>query len=275
MTANEQTGFVVVPRAMLELIRDEANESACDATLRRSAGLFARLYSLADVMLKDADAAAPPAAEPVAWRIVFPDGRPAFYRTLSEYDGDVKFARERGIPVEPLYLHPPTPEPRATPDRPLSLRYIDASVKEQMAAFKAGFAEPRATEGLTMHDVVRPLGSPDDLEFAADPAPAPLTEDPLRYEIDNGRLVVSIGVNTLADALQQGPEWGNEFRITDAAVFAQAVVAELETDEDEIGETSITRALTQAAERAIESAADGVEEIAAMTADQAKGNPNV
>jgi hypothetical protein len=139
--------------------------------------------------------------------------------------------------------------------------------------------EPRAVEGKPAYGCWKCGGRGTSQEFdherepccacngtgrepAPQSAPAPLTEDPLRYEIDNGRLVVSIGVKTLADALQQGPEWGNEFRITDAAVFAQAVVAELETDEDEIGETSITRALTRAAERAIESAADGVEEIA-------------
>jgi hypothetical protein len=92
----------------------------------------------------------------------------------------------------------------------------------------------------------------------------------LTYEIANGQLVVRIGVDTLAHALQTGDEWCAEFRITDSHVFASAVVAELENHEDERGETPITRALTEAAGRAIESAADGVEEVAAMTADQAK-----
>jgi hypothetical protein len=131
-----------------------------------------------------------------------------------------------------------------------------------------------------------PVASDDEREIARDcaasmgyPGPAiatPPADDArdaaLTYEVASGQLVVRIGVDTLAHALQTGDDWCHEFRITDAHVFAQAVVAEMENHEDERGETAITRTLTEAATRAIESAADGVEEVAAMPADQAQGN---
>lgn len=89
-----------------------------------------------------------------------------------------------------------------------------------------------------------------------------MSEDPrdqeLQVVIEDGRLIMSIGINLLTsaaiecDALDHG-----DFEITDADVFAAEIARKLE-DEEEDGTTLIHHAFDRAAELAIESGCDGV-----------------
>lgn len=73
---------------------------------------------------------------------------------------------------------------------------------------------------------------------------------PLTIKVVDDQLVISIGVSTLAYALQNGPE---EFgaKITNDVGFARDVARELEDDGSE-GDTAFQRLLDEAANRAIE-----------------------
>lgn len=85
--------------------------------------------------------------------------------------------------------------------------------------------------------------------------------------IDDGRLVVSIGIETLAVAVQYMPQLGEAFdevegrvienEVTDADKLAAAIVEALE-DEEEDGTTLVHRMIDKAALRAIENGADGI-----------------
>lgn len=76
------------------------------------------------------------------------------------------------------------------------------------------------------------------------------TSQPLKVEIDESRLVISIGVSTLAYAAQNCPTMGGALKVTDPARFARAVRRELMGD-DEIG-TPVQKMLDQAFEDVIE-----------------------
>jgi hypothetical protein len=83
-------------------------------------------------------------------------------------------------------------------------------------------------------------------------------DDPLVVEVIGGRLVISIGVRTLAFSLTaDGGPIVHPTRITDPLAFAREMVPEL-SREDEEGMTPVNVLLDQAAERAIENGADGV-----------------
>lgn len=92
----------------------------------------------------------------------------------------------------------------------------------------------------------------------------------LSVEIVGGRLVISIGVNTLCDAVRQGayferlvlnPETGHfdEHRLsfTDKAAFAESVLHALKR-ETESGETEVHRMFDRAAEHAFEFGGEGI-----------------
>ena len=78
-------------------------------------------------------------------------------------------------------------------------------------------------------------------------------KQPLRCEVEDGRLVISIGINTLAWASKQknGGPLVNRISVTDEDQWAKDVAREIER-EDEIGESPLHRTL----DSAIRSAAD-------------------
>lgn len=88
-------------------------------------------------------------------------------------------------------------------------------------------------------------------------------DEPLTYAVVEGRLVLSIGVDTLAHAMRLTPEFeddrGPQLSVKDEVAFATAIATQLEGDEDESGETSITRALIKAAGDVIEMADPSIE----------------
>lgn len=87
-------------------------------------------------------------------------------------------------------------------------------------------------------------------------------QQPLECYIFDGRLVISIGVETLRHAIALSPYMLNfenpgEPKIIDVDVFAEDLLDELEREEED-GTTLIHRALDKAAERAIENGSEGV-----------------
>ena len=91
--------------------------------------------------------------------------------------------------------------------------------------------------------------------------------DPLKVFIENGVLVMLIGVECLANAVKLNPdlteyneksgEW-NEPKVTDPDKFAAEVAIALQS-EDEDGTTLVHTALDTAAMNAIENGAEGIE----------------
>lgn len=90
--------------------------------------------------------------------------------------------------------------------------------------------------------------------------------NPLDIKIEDGVIVIRIGVDTLAWAACHGPHISfdintNEFlepKVTDATVFAKAVVAELGR-ETETGETPVSDMFDDVIVRAIENGAEGIQ----------------
>lgn len=88
------------------------------------------------------------------------------------------------------------------------------------------------------------------------------SEQPLKVGIEAGRVVVSIGITTLAEALV-GPgspvkREAPHAKVTDHAQFARAVVREL-TAESEDGTTLVHKLLDGVAVEFLENGADGVD----------------
>jgi hypothetical protein len=84
----------------------------------------------------------------------------------------------------------------------------------------------------------------------------------LECDIIAGRLVISIGVEALRQAVILGPYLVNftnpaELSINDVDIFARDVLLELEWEEED-GLTLIHHAIDKAAERAIENGSEGV-----------------
>ncbi len=79
----------------------------------------------------------------------------------------------------------------------------------------------------------------------------------LAMEITGGKLVMSIGVEALAMAIEGGPMFDEGTIVTDHDVFAAEVLAQLQ-DEDEVGTNLIHRAFDSAFEAVAESGAEGV-----------------
>lgn len=89
----------------------------------------------------------------------------------------------------------------------------------------------------------------------------------VNVELIDGRLVISIGVDTLATAIKYMPQLDDAFdevegkeietEITDADKLAAAIVETLD-DEEEDGTTLVHRMLDKAALQAIENGAEGI-----------------
>lgn len=81
---------------------------------------------------------------------------------------------------------------------------------------------------------------------------------PLRCEIKKGKLIISIGTDTLKHAFEcKEPSNGEPVKIIDIKQFTKDVCCEL-NDEDEVGNTMVTRLLDDAMDRAIENGSLGV-----------------
>lgn len=82
----------------------------------------------------------------------------------------------------------------------------------------------------------------------------------LSVQVVGGRLVISIGINTLGHSATLSDDILDTFgqpKITDARVFAEAVAEEME-HEDDVGHSGLTRLLDQCTFAAIESGCEGV-----------------
>ncbi len=85
------------------------------------------------------------------------------------------------------------------------------------------------------------------------------TDLPLKAELKGHRLVIEIGVETLAWATENHPDfWDQSLHVEDATVFAKEVIQEL-NHEEENGDTLITLMLDKAIGRAINHGAEGIE----------------
>jgi hypothetical protein len=85
-----------------------------------------------------------------------------------------------------------------------------------------------------------------------------MRNDPLKAEINDGRLVISIGVDTLCHAIEIGRSYGlGDITITDKDIFVKELLNEL-NNESEDGSTIIHRMFDKAASNAIENGALGV-----------------
>lgn len=84
----------------------------------------------------------------------------------------------------------------------------------------------------------------------------------LKVEIEKGLLTISIGIDTLCDALNYslGEDFDDEVRITDNKVFAEEVLNRLLIEEED-GSTMVHRLFEKAAYDAVEFGANGIEEI--------------
>jgi len=93
---------------------------------------------------------------------------------------------------------------------------------------------------------------------------------PLRVTVESNRLIISIGIGTLARSFDAS-DWNNQFSdqtnqfkrgfsVTDPFKFASEVARALE-NEDEVGATLVTDLLDQACQSAVENGALGVDEI--------------
>lgn len=81
----------------------------------------------------------------------------------------------------------------------------------------------------------------------------------LKTEIQNGQLIISIGIDTLCEAISVGRNYGmNEIVITDNDIFAAEILQEL-NDESEDGSTAVHGLLDDAATRAIDNGAEGAD----------------
>lgn len=80
---------------------------------------------------------------------------------------------------------------------------------------------------------------------------------PLKVEIENGRLEITIGVDLLCFAVEHGPgmDW---LTITDNDVFANEIMSALLIEEED-GSTPVHRMLDAAANEACEKGAAGCE----------------
>lgn len=84
-----------------------------------------------------------------------------------------------------------------------------------------------------------------------------MRNDPLKAEINDGKLVISIGVDTLCHAVEIGISYGmGEITITDKDTFVGEILDEL-NNESEDGSTIIHRMFDEAASNTIENGAIG------------------
>jgi len=86
-----------------------------------------------------------------------------------------------------------------------------------------------------------------------------MKDAPLNARIEDGELVISIGIDTLCHAVEVGRSYGmGEITIHNRDVFIKEILTEL-NDESEDGSTMIHRMLDDAASQAIENGAEGAD----------------
>ena len=88
-------------------------------------------------------------------------------------------------------------------------------------------------------------------------------EQPMEVKVVGGMLVISIGINCLARALEASPRFYNgesgeqDLKVTDPEVFAREVARALQREEED-GSTPLHVLFDNAAESAIEDGCEGV-----------------
>lgn len=88
----------------------------------------------------------------------------------------------------------------------------------------------------------------------------PNAGDQLAVTIEDGRLVITIGIGLLAWAVQSAePQWPEDFAVVDVEGFAKAIAKELKRDEED-GTTPVHRMLDAAATEVLESGDEAVDE---------------
>ena len=98
-------------------------------------------------------------------------------------------------------------------------------------------------------------------------------KDRLRIDVKGGKLIISVGIDTLARAFEDS-EYNEHFNdlseiyeklycVTDHKEFAKEVALALQ-EEDEEGTTAVHVLLDEACENAIENGCEGVEEVVDM-----------
>lgn len=73
-----------------------------------------------------------------------------------------------------------------------------------------------------------------------------MKDDPLKIEIVDEKLVISVGINTLCCAIEQ--EWGNNSQIINQENYIKDVIKALVREEE--GDTPLTKMLSVAAKKA-------------------------
>lgn len=81
----------------------------------------------------------------------------------------------------------------------------------------------------------------------------------LNAKLLNDQVVITIGIDVLAYAIQNGDEWPEGFKIKNKRKFAEEVVDILNQDEED-GDTSLHRVLDNAALAVLESGSENISE---------------
>ena len=86
-----------------------------------------------------------------------------------------------------------------------------------------------------------------------------MRDQQLEVKIEDGRLLISIGVDTFCHATEYGMDqyFTGEVKVTDNDVFVQEVAKELSREEED-GTTPIHRMFDKVAAKALENGANGV-----------------
>lgn len=85
-----------------------------------------------------------------------------------------------------------------------------------------------------------------------------MSNSQLKVELQDGKVVISIGMDTLCNSFSVTPSYGlNEVKITNKEVFIAAVLAELALGNED-GSNVVNEMFERAADKAIENGCDGV-----------------
>lgn len=86
------------------------------------------------------------------------------------------------------------------------------------------------------------------------------SNDLLKIEVVDGKVIISIGVDAMCHAIKMGPAWYDNFQITDQAGFVDDIVSEL-TREEEDGSTLVHKMFDEAARGAVENGSEHCDEV--------------
>lgn len=78
-----------------------------------------------------------------------------------------------------------------------------------------------------------------------------MKDQPLKIELENERIVISVGISAFAYGVQHADSWDEELKIEDETQFAKDVLRELQR-EDEQGSTDLFFLFDKAANKAVE-----------------------